>query len=41
MVKIIFCDMDGTLLTGENKLPAGFDAMIAELKRQAVANSFR
>ena len=36
MVKIIFCDMDGTLLTGENKLPVGFDAMIAELKRRNV-----
>ena len=36
MVKIIFCDMDGTLLTGENKLPAGFDGMIAELKRRNV-----
>ena len=36
MVKIIFCDMDGTLLTNENKLPAGFDAMISELKRRGV-----
>ena len=36
MVKIIFCDMDGTLLTNENKLPAGFDGMIAELKRRNV-----
>ena len=36
MVKIIFCDMDGTLLTNENELPAGFDAMIDELKRRNV-----
>ena len=36
MIKIIFCDMDGTLLTSENKLPDGFDEMIAELKRRNV-----
>lgn len=36
MVKIIFCDMDGTLLTNENKLPEGFDDTIAELKRRNV-----
>ncbi|MCR5833494.1 MAG: Cof-type HAD-IIB family hydrolase [Selenomonadaceae bacterium] len=36
MVKIIFCDMDGTLLTSENKLPEGFDEMIAELNRRGV-----
>ena len=36
MIKIIFSDMDGTLLTSENKLPAGFDEMIAELKRRGV-----
>lgn len=36
MIKIIFSDMDGTLLTDENKLPAGFDEMIAELKRRGV-----
>ena len=36
MVKIIFCDMDGTLLTSENKLPEGFDAAMAELKRRNV-----
>ena len=29
MVKIIFCDMDGTLLTNENKLPEGFDEAVA------------
>lgn len=36
MIKIIFSDMDGTLLTSENKLPEGFDEMIAELKRRDV-----
>ena len=36
MIKIIFCDMDGTLLTSENKLPEGFDETIAELKRRNV-----
>lgn len=36
MIKIVFCDMDGTLLTSENKLPKGFDETIAELKRRNV-----
>ena len=36
MIKIIFCDMDGTLLTSENKLPEGFDEMMGELKRRGV-----
>ena len=36
MIKIIFCDMDGTLLTSENKLPDGFDEVIAELKSRNV-----
>ena len=36
MIKIIFCDMDGTLLTNENKLPEGFDEAVAELKRRNV-----
>ena len=36
MVKVIFSDMDGTLLTSENKLPEGFDAAMAELKRRNV-----
>lgn len=36
MVKIIFSDMDGTLLTSANKLPDGFDAAMAELKRRNV-----
>ena len=36
MIKIIFSDMDGTLLTDENKLPDGFDELIAELKRRGV-----
>lgn len=36
MIKIIFSDMDGTLLTSENKLPEGFDEMIAEFKSRNV-----
>ena len=36
VIKIIFSDMDGTLLTSENKLPAGFDDMIGELKKRGV-----
>ncbi len=36
MIKIIFSDMDGTLLTSESKLPDGFDEMIAELKNRGV-----
>ena len=36
MIKIIFSDMDGTLLTSENKLPEGFDETIAELKKRGV-----
>lgn len=36
MIKIIFSDMDGTLLTSANKLPEGFDEAMAELKRRNV-----
>lgn len=36
MIRIIFSDMDGTLLTSENKLPEGFDEMITELHRRGV-----
>ena len=36
MIKIIFSDMDGTLLTSEHNLPEGFDEMIAELKKRGV-----
>ena len=36
MIKIIFSDMDGTLLTSENKLPDGFDEMISFLKSRGV-----
>ena len=36
MIKIIFSDMDGTLLTSENKLPDGFDEIISELKKRNV-----
>lgn len=36
MIKIIFSDMDGTLLTDKNKLPEGFDEMMSELKKRGV-----
>lgn len=36
MIKLIFSDMDGTLLTSENKLPEGFDETMAELKKHGV-----
>ena len=36
MVKIIFTDMDGTLLTSANELPAGFAGAMDELKRRGV-----
>lgn len=36
MIKIIFSDMDGTLLTSDNKLPVGFDETMAELKKRGV-----
>ena len=36
MIKIIFSDMDGTLLTSDNKLPPGFDEMMVELKKRGV-----
>ena len=36
MIKIIFCDMDGTLLTNENKLPEGFGETMTELKNRGV-----
>ena len=36
MVKVIFTDMDGTLLTSGNKLPPGFSGAMAELKRRGV-----
>ena len=36
MIKIIFSDMDGTLLTDTNKLPEGFDEMMSELKKRGV-----
>lgn len=36
MVKIIFSDMDGTLLTSQNSLPEGFDGAMEELKRRNV-----
>ncbi|MBE8955188.1 MAG: HAD family phosphatase [Quinella sp. 2Q5] len=36
MVKIIFSDMDGTLLTSANELPEGFDEAMSDLKRRGV-----
>ena len=36
MIKIIFSDMDGTLLTSQNKLPDGFDETMSELKKRGV-----
>ncbi len=36
MIKIIFSDMDGTLLTSDNKLPDGFDEMMTLLKQRGV-----
>ena len=36
MIKIIFSDMDGTLLTSANKLPDGFAEAMDELKRRNV-----
>lgn len=36
MIRIIFSDMDGTLLTSANKLPDGFDETMAELKKRGV-----
>ena len=36
MIKIIFCDMDGTLLDEQGKLPAEFPAVAAELRKRGV-----
>ena len=36
MIKIIFSDMDGTLLTGDKKLPPNFEEIILELKKRGV-----
>ena len=36
MIKIIFCDMDGTLLDENSKLPAKFEETMDELKRRGV-----
>lgn len=36
MIKLILTDMDGTLLDDAGNLPAGFDAMVAELRRRGV-----
>ena len=36
MIKIIFSDMDGTLLNDRSQLPAGFDDLMLELKARNV-----
>ncbi len=36
MIKIIFCDMDGTLLNSKSQLPEGFDKMIELLKSHKI-----
>ncbi|MBQ9480054.1 MAG: HAD family phosphatase [Selenomonadaceae bacterium] len=36
MIKIIFSDMDGTLLDDHSRLPADFDALMLELKARGV-----
>lgn len=36
MIKVIFSDMDGTLLDESGKLPAEFDEVAAELERRSV-----
>ena len=33
-IKLIFCDMDGTLLDGESNLPPDFDEVIGEVLRR-------
>lgn len=36
MIKMIFCDMDGTLLDAQSRVPDGFDAMMKMLKAHGV-----
>lgn len=36
MIKLIFSDMDGTLLKDNGQLPEGFDEVMAELKKRGV-----
>ena len=36
MIKIIFSDMDGTLLDEHGQLPLDFDEVMGELKRRGV-----
>ena len=36
MIKIIFSDMDGTLLDDQGQLPPDFDEVMGELKRRGV-----
>ena len=33
-IKLIFCDMDGTLLDGQSDLPPDFDEVIGEVLRR-------
>ena len=36
MIKLVFCDMDGTLLDERGDLPEGLGAILAELKARGV-----
>ena len=36
MIKLVFCDMDGTLLDAQGNLPEGLGAILAELKAHGV-----
>lgn len=36
MIKLIFCDMDGTLLNDDGKLPPDFEDVLAQLKEKGV-----
>ena len=36
MIRLIACDLDGTLLDGERRLPARFSALLDELDRRGV-----
>ena len=36
MIKLVFCDMDGTLLDAQGNLPEGLGAILAELKEHGV-----
>ena len=36
MIKLVFCDMDGTLLDAQGNLPEGLGAILTELKAHGV-----